>query len=188
MKCRYIILTVSILAVCFVFSGQAGSESSHSSNQAVLSENISQAVAVLHGTQGNNASGEVRFQTVEGGVRVTGKFSGLAPGKHGFHIHEKGDCSAPDGSSAGGHYNPLGKSHGEPDATERHAGDLGNITADKSGHALYDRVDSQLSLNGPYSIVGRSVIIHAGEDDLKSQPTGNAGARVACGVIEIEAK
>jgi Cu-Zn family superoxide dismutase len=186
MKYRYIFLAVSILALCiFILPALAGSEGARAEDQAVSGKNISYAVAVIHPTRGSNVNGIVRFVEVEGGVRVTGEFQGLKRGKHGFHIHELGDCSASDGTSAGGHYNPMGKSHGGPDAVHRHVGDLGNITADKSGHASYDRVDSHLSLNGPYSIVGRAIIIHAGEDDFVSQPTGNAGARVACGVIGI---
>lgn len=146
---------------------------------------VIQAVAVLHSTQGNNAAGVVHFTLEEEGVRVKGEFTGLKPGNHGFHIHELGDCTAADATSAGGHYNPMDKPHGAPDDEERHAGDLGNITADEKGGAKYDRVDSHLSLNGTHSIIGRAVILHSGEDDFVSQPTGNAGSRVACGVIGI---
>ena len=110
---------------------------------------------------------------------------GLSPGKHGFHMHEFGDCSSPDGTSAGGHYNPLSESHGGPEADHRHVGDLGNLVADKDGKAHYDRIDSHLKLTGPHSIIGLGVIVHAGEDDFASQPTGAAGGRVACGVIGI---
>ena len=174
-----------ILSAFILMSWHSGHESARAADQAASEGDVVRAVAVLHPTQGSSASGEVRFLEVNGGVRVTGEVRGLTPGKHGFHIHELGDCSAPDGTSAGGHYNPMGKPHGGPDSVERHVGDLGNITADMSGKASYDRIDRYLSLNGPYSIIGRAVIIHAGEDDLVSQPTGNAGARVACGVIGI---
>jgi len=146
---------------------------------------ISPGVAVLRPTEGNIARGVVRFTKVEGGVRIVAKIQGLKPGKHGFHIHEFGDCSAPDGTSAGGHYNPLGQAHAGPDAEKRHVGDLGNILADAGGFGTYDRVDKLLRVNGPDSILGRAVVVHAGEDDYVSQPTGNAGARVACGVIGI---
>ena len=185
MKYRYIFLIIIILIMCVVFSKLVGYNGARAENHMISGKTISHAVAVIHHTQRNNVSGVIRFIEVEGGVRVTGDFHGLKPGKHGFHIHELGDCSALDGTSAGGHYNPMAKQHSGPDAADRHVGDLGNITADKSGRASYDRVDSHLSLNGPYSIVGRAVIIHAGEDDFVSQPTGNAGARVACGVIGI---
>ncbi|RMD81907.1 MAG: superoxide dismutase family protein [Candidatus Dadabacteria bacterium] len=145
------------------------------------------AVAVLSGTAGSAVHGKVVFTPVEGGVRIVADVYGLAPGKHGFHIHTNGDCSAPDGTSAGGHFNPAGTPHGAPEAgpEHRHAGDLGNLEADQATNAHYDRVDKVISLDGPNSIVGRAVIVHAGADDLKSQPSGAAGRRVACGVIGI---
>jgi Cu-Zn family superoxide dismutase len=142
------------------------------------------AVAMLSPTQTNSVRGTVNFTETHSGVRVVAHITGLTPGQHGFHVHEKGDCSAPDATSAGGHFNPGGAPHGAPDATARHEGDLGNITADASGVAHYDRVDKNLSFDGPNSIVGRAVIVHASADDLKSQPAGNAGPRVACGVIQ----
>jgi superoxide dismutase, Cu-Zn family len=185
MKHQNMALSVSVFIFCVFFTGLVYPEDTAAGDKAAPCENITHAVAVLHPTYGNNVSGEVRFSEVEGGVRVTAELRGLKPGKHGFHIHALGDCSAPDGTSSGGHYNPMGKAHGGPDSAERHVGDLGNITADKSGRASYDRVDRYLSLKGPYSIVGHAVIVHAGEDDFVSQPTGNAGARVACGVIGI---
>ncbi|MEW6670303.1 MAG: superoxide dismutase family protein [Thermodesulfobacteriota bacterium] len=143
------------------------------------------AVAVLHPTQGNTATGTVSFLQTDQGVRVAAEVTGLTPGLHGFHIHQFGDCSAPDGTSAGGHFNPTAKQHAGPDAAQRHAGDFGNMEADNTGSARYDRVDSHIRLSGPDSIIGRGVIIHAQADDLVSQPTGNAGARVACGAIGI---
>jgi Cu-Zn family superoxide dismutase len=141
------------------------------------------AIAILNPTKGNLVNGVVNFEVVEGGVRITAKIDNLTPGKHGFHIHEYGDCSAPDGASAGGHFNPSHKQHGGPDNLERHAGDLGNVVADEKGHAEYERIDSIITLTGPDTIVGRSVVIHALPDDYKTQPTGNSGGRVACGVI-----
>lgn len=149
-----------------------------------LDDKILNASAQLHPTTGHKVHGTVTFTTVEGGVKVVADVDQLTPGKHGFHIHEYGDCSAPDGSSAGGHFNPSGHKHGAPDALERHVGDLGNIVADQNGHAHYEFVDRLISLNGPHTIIGRSVIIHSLPDDYITQPTGNAGARVACGVIE----
>jgi Cu-Zn family superoxide dismutase len=125
------------------------------------------------------------FTVVDGGVRVVADLDGLSPGKHGFHIHTYGDCTSADGTSAGGHFAPHGRPHGAPTDTERHVGDLGNVVADADGHAHYDRVDPIIALHGENSIIGRGVILHAGEDDLTSQPTGAAGARVACGVIGI---
>jgi superoxide dismutase, Cu-Zn family len=142
------------------------------------------ATAKLASTANNTARGEVTFTKEAGGVHVVGSFSGLVYGDHGFHIHEKGDCSAPDGTSAGGHFNPGGKPHAARDAAARHAGDLGNLKADPYGLARVDFVDATLSLSGPDSIVGKAVIIHEKADDFTTQPTGNAGARQACGVIE----
>lgn len=144
------------------------------------------AVATLNPTQGHNVKGTVTFTKVDSGVRVVADIAGLKPGEHGFHIHENGDCSAPDASSAGGHFNPTGMPHGGPDSEEHHLGDMGNITADASGRTHLDRVFSFLELSGANSIVGHAVIVHGGQDDLTSQPSGNAGVRVACGVIEMK--
>jgi Cu-Zn family superoxide dismutase len=143
------------------------------------------ATASLSPTTGNTARGTVTFTQDGDEVRVRASVSGLKPNaEHGFHVHEKGDCSAPDGASAGGHFNPGGKPHAARDAAARHAGDLGNLKADPYGLARVDFVDATLSLSGPDSIVGRAVIIHEKADDFTTQPTGNAGARQACGVIE----
>src|SRR6266481_3342554 len=143
-----------------------------------------QAIAVLHPTAGNKVSGTVKFTEVADGVQVQAEITGLAPGNHGFHVHEFGDCSAPDASSAGGHFNPTSEPHAGPDAVERHVGDMGNVEADASGNAKLDYVDHQISLtNDQQSVIGRSVVVHAKADDLKSQPSGDSGARVACGVI-----
>jgi Cu-Zn family superoxide dismutase len=148
---------------------------------------ISDAVAVAQPTKGSSVHGVVRFTDVADGVRVTAEFEGLKPNaKHAFHIHEFGDCTGTDGKSAGGHYNPEGHQHAGPDAPMHHAGDLGNIDADASGNARYERVISGLTIAGDHNpILGRSVVVHAGEDDLASQPAGNAGERVACGVIGV---
>lgn len=147
-------------------------------------QGATKATVKLASTANNTARGEVTFTKEAGGVHVVGSFSGLVYGEHGFHIHEKGDCSAPDGTSAGGHFNPGGKPHAAREAAARHAGDLGNLKADPYGLARIDFVDATLSLSGPDSIVGRAVIIHEKADDFTTQPTGNAGARQACGVIE----
>jgi Cu-Zn family superoxide dismutase len=143
------------------------------------------AVAQLHPLGGSGVSGTVTFAPVAGGVQVSARLSGLTPGAHGFHVHEFGDCSAPDGTSAGGHFNPAGEPHGGPTDAHRHAGDMGNVTAGADGTATLEYVDSHLSFEGATSVLGRGVIVHARADDLKTQPTGNAGGRVACGVIGI---
>jgi Cu-Zn family superoxide dismutase len=144
----------------------------------------STASAALEPTQGSQVRGTVTFTPATGGVRVVADITGLTPGAHGFHVHDKGDCSAPDATSAGGHFNPGNAPHGAPDADKHHAGDLGNITAGEDGKAHLDQIFPFLSLSGADSIVGRGFIVHAGKDDMTTQPTGNAGARVACGVIK----
>src|SRR5438477_9063658 len=142
------------------------------------------AIAVLHPTQDNKVSGTVMFTEVADGVQVHAEIAGLTPGKHGFHVHEFGDCSAADASSAGAHFNPTNQPHAGPDAAARHEGDMGNIEADASGNAKLDYVDHQISLaNDAKSVIGRSVVVHAKPDDLKTQPSGDSGARIACGVI-----
>jgi superoxide dismutase, Cu-Zn family len=144
------------------------------------------AVAVLHPTEGNSAEGTVVFTQTDEGVRVEASISGLeANSIHGFHIHQYGDCRADDGTSAAGHFNPEGMEHGGPDDDVRHVGDLGNLESDEDGNANVDFVDPRLQLSGMTSIMGRGVIVHAGEDDLESQPTGDAGARLSCGVIGV---
>lgn len=150
-------------------------------------EGTIKAFVVVNPTAGNQVSGVVSFSQVEGGMLVTADIRGLTPGKHGFHIHEHGDCSAADGSSAGGHFNPLNKPHGGPVSKERHMGDLGNLEANELGFAHYKGTFQDLTTDGEYSIIGKSIIIHADEDDLESQPTGNAGKRIACGEI-LEAR
>lgn len=152
---------------------------------APAEEGVVKAIAVLHPTANHSVAGIVRFTQVEGGVQVSATIEGLTTGKHGFHIHELGDCSAPDATSAGGHFNPEGQPHAGPDQPERHVGDLGNLEADEAGRARYERLDDHLSLGGEHSILGRAVIVHAAEDDFTTQPTGAAGGRVACGVIGI---
>ena len=135
------------------------------------------------GTRGDRGE-SVTFTKVGDTVQVVADITGLTPGKHGFHIHEFGDCSAADASSAGGHFNPMKKPHGAPDAAERHAGDLGNLEADSTGKAHLELKDIMLKLSGENCIMGRGVIVHEKVDDW-SQPTGNAGGRVACGVIGV---
>lgn len=142
------------------------------------------AVAVLSPAPNMQVKGKVTFQEETQGVRVTVDISGLTPGKHGFHIHQKGDCSAADFSSAGGHWNPTEAPHGAPDSGKHHYGDFGNIVANDKGVVRFEQVFSWLSFSGPNSFLDHAVIVHAKADDLMSQPSGDAGARVACGVIK----
>lgn len=142
------------------------------------------ASATLEPRSGSTVSGTVNFQAVGQKLRVEARIAGLTPGEHGFHVHEAGDCSAPDASSAKGHFNPAGRSHGHHGGSDRHAGDMPNLVADSSGRATLAAEVDMLSLTeGPGGILLRSVVIHADPDDYKSQPAGNSGKRVACGVI-----
>lgn len=145
------------------------------------------AQAVMTPTQGQNVRGVVTFTQKREDVLVVASFSGLTPGGHGFHIHEKGDCSAPDATSAGGHFNPAARKHGHPHHGEHHSGDLPMLQADASGNASLTATLSGISLRPGSStnIIGRGVIVHAAPDDYQTQPTGNAGSRVACGVITV---
>lgn len=144
------------------------------------------ALAELRPTEGNDVRGTVRFEQQGDAVRVTVDLAGLPPGtRHGFHVHEHGDCSAPDGTSAGGHYNPGGHDHALPEGAPRHAGDMGNVESDDAGEVHAELVFDTFSVeaDAPPPVMGRGVIVHAEPDD-GGQPTGNAGARLACGVIE----
>jgi Cu-Zn family superoxide dismutase len=146
---------------------------------------IKRALAVITPTKGNSVHGVVTFEEADNEVHVIANLTGLTSGNHGFHIHEFGDISSDDGSSAGGHFNPTGMPHNMPMSEKRHAGDMGNIKADANGNTHIDYVDSVMKLNGPNSIIGHAVIVHEKEDDFKTQPTGNAGARIGYGVIGI---
>jgi Cu-Zn family superoxide dismutase len=142
------------------------------------------AVARLEATKGNATAGTVTFTQKGDKVAVEAKVSGLTPGGHGFHIHEKGDCSSGDGMSAGGHFNPTGKPHGNPSVPDHHTGDLTMLVADASGNASLSMEFGAMTIgSGATDIVGKAVIVHKDPDDYTTQPTGNSGARVACGVI-----
>lgn len=144
------------------------------------------ARARLQSAAGQDVQGEVLFRETDQGIRLQVVARGLTPGMHGFHVHEIGDCSAPDFTSAGEHFAPDGHPHGAPSGTT-HAGDLGNVEADASGTVETVMMARYVALDaGPRSIVGKAIVIHAQPDDLTSQPSGNAGDRVACGVIELE--
>jgi Cu-Zn family superoxide dismutase len=143
------------------------------------------AVAVIQPLQDSGVRGIVTFIQEGNGVRVVAEITGLSPGKHGFHIHEFGDGTTADGLALGGHFNPGNTMHGGPDDQERHVGDLGNLEADKSGRAKYNRLDTRIALHGRNSIIGRSVVIKERVDDYKTQPGGGAGQRIAYGVIGV---
>ncbi len=145
------------------------------------------AKVTLAAASKSKVTGSATFVEKDGGVEVTITAEGLKPGDHAWHVHEKGDCSAPDATSAGGHFNPANAKHGAPDAAEHHAGDFGNMTADKAGKATTTITMKNVTLDdGATTLVGKALIVHEKADDFKTQPTGNAGGRVACGVIERE--
>ena len=143
------------------------------------------AVAQLQSTTGNTASGLVTFTQSGDTVLVSGMVSGLKPNvEHGFHLHEKGDCSSGDGMSAGGHFNPGGQPHGQHAAMNHHAGDLRSLTADTNGIARFSFESTGISVgSGTSNIIGRGLIVHRDPDDYTTQPTGNAGPRLACAVV-----
>jgi Cu-Zn family superoxide dismutase len=169
------LLVLTLLSVAFITGAQTPTEKT----SAPL-----KAIAMLHPTAGNKVGGMVTFTEVADGVQIHADLSGLAPGNHGFHIHEFGDCSARDAASAGGHFNPTSEPHAGPDDAARHVGDMGNVKADASGTGTVEYVDHDMSLaKDNKSVIGRSVVVHVKQDDLKTQPSGDSGARVACGVI-----
>jgi Cu-Zn family superoxide dismutase len=146
------------------------------------------ASATLSSTSGSTATGTVKLaQLSDGSVRVTADLTGVPPGTHGFHVHVKGDCGD-YGNAAGGHFNPHTTEHGAPSADQQHhhAGDFGNVIADASGrvHTQFETFSITVA-PGPTSAVGHAIILHANPDDLVTQPTGNAGAHIACGVVTL---
>jgi Cu-Zn family superoxide dismutase len=182
---KIVLFCVSLAIAACGCSQESGSTTDGSSAGSMTETQAKPAaIAKLKPTQGNKVEGTVTFYEAAKGLRVVAHITGLTPGEHGFHVHEHGDCSAPDASSAGGHFNPTSVPHGAPGAEQHHIGDLGNVNADAEGHVHLDKVFPFLTVAGENSIVGRGLIVHAGRDDLTSQPTGDAGGRVACGVIE----
>lgn len=145
------------------------------------------AVATMTPTSGSDSRGTVRLtQLADGAVEVAVNLAGVPPGVHGFHVHENGDCGD-NGNAAGGHFNPLGQPHGSPADQPHHAGDWGNVTADNDGNVNARFTTRSITLaTGPTSAVGRAIILHANPDDLATQPTGNAGARIACGIVTLQ--
>jgi len=154
--------------------------------QAPAATNLGSADVTLQ-SKDPGVSGTVHFTQEAGGVHVVADLSGLKPGRHGFHLHENGVCTPPDFKSAGGHWNPGHAAHACMPTEPRHAGDMGNVTAGADGKAHLDVVLTGVSFSGPNSVVGKAVVLHAGEDDCKSQPAGNSGDRLACGVVQTTA-
>jgi len=170
--------------VCIALMSHRESAIAQQEKAKVKGEPITKAVAILLPTKGSKVQGRVTFIEEDGKIHVRAMISGLTPGEHGFHIHEFGEWS-PDGMASGGRYNPTSEKHAGTDTPRRHIGDLGNITANENGNAALEIEDPSLKFHGPTSIIGRGLVVHEKADDLKTQPTGNAGGRVAVGVIGV---
>jgi Cu-Zn family superoxide dismutase len=145
---------------------------------------VTKALAQLIPTKGSSVKGTISFTKAARGLHVHAEISGLTPGKHGFHVHEYGVWSE-NGMSTGGHFNPAKEPHAGPESKKRHVGDLGNITANANGNATLDLDDAYMSFHGAHSILGRGLVVHEKADDLKSQPAGDAGKRLAVGIIGV---
>lgn len=188
MTIRHVAIACAALAILAACGRAArGSHERHEEHDPAAHEAApapaGSAVCVLASASGSQVKGTVRFVDHEGVLVITANVSGLTPGaKHAIHIHEFGDLTSEDGSAAGGHYNPGGHDHGGPTSDHRHAGDLGNLSADGAGEAHYELRVTDLAIA---DILGRGVVVHAKEDDLTSQPAGNAGPRIAVGVIGL---
>ncbi|KAL3269815.1 hypothetical protein HHI36_008873 [Cryptolaemus montrouzieri] len=167
--------SISVIAVCLV---------------CVTYAERPKAIAVLRNPE-KGIDGTVKFEETDDGILVHVNITGLTPGAHGFHVHDKGDVSDPKCTSAGGHFNPFNKHHGAPEDEDRHVGDLGNIVADEQGIATITIKDKIIKLSGQTCVIGRAVVVHENPDDLgrggfsDSKTTGHAGGRLACGVIGI---
>lgn len=182
-------LLVVLVAAAFVFGCEPDPKKTKEETTVVTEETVELATATadLDAKSGSKVDGTINFKEMaDGQVMLTLTATGLTPGVHAVHIHENGDCSADDGSSAGGHWNPTGEDHGKWGHDEHHLGDIGNLDVGDDGTANLTFTTDRWSLNATdsNSIINKAVIIHAGEDDFTSQPTGNAGGREACGVIQ----
>jgi superoxide dismutase, Cu-Zn family len=189
---RHAVLIVSCLLFCVAAGAAESPDPKASPSKSVAAPPEGQtpvgAGAALKPTQGNSVTGTLNLVAEKQGVRIGGMIEGLKAGsEQAFHIHSKGDCSAPDGSSAGDHFNPASQKHGDPKTPgPRHLGDMVNLKADASGVAKVDFLieGATLHTGQPTDVLGKAIIVHQSKDDYISQPSGNAGARVACGVIK----
>ena len=156
----------------------------HGSTQTPGGQGPKVAHAVIEGRSGSHASGNASFISTNDGVRITVHITGASPGMHAVHLHDKGDCSAPDATSAGPHFNPTQHTHGSPQADPHHAGDFGNMQVGPDSSGTLELVSRDLTVDpGPKCVVGHSIVVHGGTDDFTSQPAGNSGPRVGCGVV-----
>jgi Cu-Zn family superoxide dismutase len=181
------ILATLLLAISAPLLSMAEESADEAMDTAPVIVDATELIAVLSPTEGNQTTGVVTFKPVEKGqVEIEAKLTGLPPNsKHAIHIHQYGDLTSKDGKSAGDHYNPMGHPHGLPDKGNRHAGDFGNLETDQNGNANFKLTVDNISLAGRLSpIIGRAVVVHAKPDD-GSQPLGNAGDRIAIGVIGV---
>jgi Cu-Zn family superoxide dismutase len=154
--------------------------------QTTPTEPAREAVAQIAPTQGNTVTGSLALSPSSAGVHISGSIQGLKPdAEFGFHVHEKGDCSAPDGSSAGGHFNPTQAQHGNPTGAAHHTGDMANIRSNAEGVAQVDTTAAGTTLHGDPNtdLMGKAIVVHESPDDYTTQPSGNSGKRIACGVI-----
>ncbi|MDG3007481.1 superoxide dismutase family protein [Paludisphaera mucosa] len=176
--------SAAALALCGLIGAGSAARAQHAEEKAHKAPPITKAVAVLIPTKNSKVEGRITFTEHEGKVKVAGVITGLTPGKHGFHVHEYGAWSE-DGMASGGHFNPTEEKHAAFEAPMRHVGDLGNITADEGGKATIDLEDAHLKFHGPTSILGRGLVVHEKADDFTTQPSGNAGGRLAVGVVGV---
>ena len=189
MKARTLVLLipVALLVACGRTEPVPPPPADTAPTTAAAPEPTASAQASLAGASGSKVSGELQFSAGEGGVSVTGNLTGLAASTvHGFHIHETGDCSAPDAKSAGGHFNPAHVDHGGPSSATRHLGDIPNVEADAQGNATVSATIDGATLRdgGANDLLGKAVIVHAKRDDYTTQPSGDSGDRIACGVVK----
>lgn len=185
-KLQRSLLPITTICALGIAATAFGDHHEKDKDKMMKTDSVKELVAVMTPTEGNETTGTVNFSDVGDKVRITVMVSGLTPNaKHAIHVHEFGDAKASDGTSAGGHFNPEGHDHALPEKEMRHAGDFGNLEADEEGKAVMTiEVDNLTLIGHENSVVGRSVIIHAKEDD-GGQPTGNAGPRIAQGIIGI---
>ncbi|MDB6162908.1 MAG: superoxide dismutase family protein [Xanthomonadaceae bacterium] len=185
------VLAACVLAACASTPPAPSSPRIAHVEHVVQVSTASRAVAHLAGASGSLVSGTLTFLPMRDGVHVTGDLGGLTPGSsHGFHVHQTGDCSAADASSAGGHFNPDSRAHGYAESAMHHAGDIDNVVADTDGVAHVNALLRDVSLGGGAvdDIAGRAIVVHAQPDDYRSQPAGNSGPRIACGVIGVRSQ
>lgn len=177
MKLSLIVALIMVSAIAILSAGK-------SSIAGATPGAAAKATATLASKSGSTVTGKATFTEKSDGVEIVVEVAGAKPGLHGVHLHATGDCSAADASSAGGHFNPGNTAHGAPNADPHHAGDFGNINVGANGKGTLRLLAKGLTVaSGPNSVVGHALVVHADPDDLKTQPSGNSGARVACGAV-----